>query len=484
MSGPGEGPLALHEDRCFDPDPAVRRAARAVYEVTRQLPLVCPHGHVDPALLATDARFPEPTALLLTPDHYILRLLHAHGVEMDALGIPRLDGAPVDQDPEAAWRRFAEHYHKFAGTPTALWVDYQLHELFGIRERLGPSSAMRVYQAIEDRLRTPEFRPRALFERFGIEVLATTDRATDSLESHRAIAASGWTGRVIPTFRPDRLFAIADPGWTSELRCLEALTDIAIGSATPFLEAIALRRRTFISLGATATDHGVESPATQRLGATELDALFSRALRGAADPADQRAFEAHMLVEMARMSCDDGLVMQLHAGSLRNHDRSLHAAYGPDRGADIPVASEFTRNLRPLLDEVGNHPGFTLILFTLDESTYARELAPLAGYYRSVRLGPAWWFHDSVEGMTRFRQQATETAGFYRTVGFIDDTRAFCSIPARHDLARRIDANFLGGLVARHRLDASEASRIGRALAYDLPREAYRLDRAAGRPCA
>jgi glucuronate isomerase len=469
--------VTLHEDRCFDSDPVVRRAARAVYEETRALPLVCPHGHVDPSLLATDAPFPEPTALLLLPDHYILRMLYSRGLSMESLGVPRRDGGTVETDPRAIWRRFAEHYTLFAGTPTAAWLDYQLHEVFGVRDKLDAASAMRVYDAIAERLRSPEFRPRALYERFNIEVLATTDRATDALEHHRALAASGWKGRMIPTFRPDALLAIAAPGWRDELCALESVSDGSITTGAQLIEALAVRRRVFKSLGATATDHGVEVPATCRLSPDRVESLFARAARGEATRQDQSEFEAHMLMEMARLSQDDGLVMQLHAGSLRNHNRSLFEAFGPDRGADIPVATEYTRNLRPLLDEVGNDPGFTLILFTLDESAYGRELAPLAGHYPAVRLGPPWWFHDSIQGMTRYREQTTETAGFYNTAGFNDDTRAFCSIPARHDLARRVDANFLGGLVACHVIDASDASRIGRALAYDLAREAYRLDR-------
>ena len=467
--------LTLHEDRCFDSDPAVRRAARAVYDETRSLPLVCPHGHVDPRLLATDEPFPEPTTLLLLPDHYILRMLYSRGVSLESLGVPRRDGAAVERDPRAIWQRFAEHYYLFTATPTAAWLNHELYELFGVRETLRAESAARIYDAIAERLRTPEYRPRALFERFGIEVLATTDRATDTLEHHRAIRDSGWDGRVIPTFRPDALFAIASAGWRDEVSRLEQITRVPIRSIAGLVAAIAERRRDFQALGGTATDHGVEVPATGRLSPADAESTFARAMSGEATPADQRAFEAHMLVEMARLSIDDGLVMQLHAGSLRNHNPALFARFGADRGADIPVLTEYTRNLHPLLEAYGNDPRLTLILFTLDESAYSRELAPLAGHYPAVRLGPAWWFHDSIEGMTRFRQQTTETAGFYNTVGFNDDTRAFCSIPARHDLARRVDANFLGGLVARHVIDLDDARTIGRALAGDLAREAYRL---------
>ena len=471
--------LVLHEDRFFDPEPSVRRVARALYDETRLLPLVCPHGHVDPRLLAEDAPFPEPTALLVAPDHYIVRLLYSRGVPMEALGIPTRDGTPVETNPRRVWQRFGEHYHLFRGMPSGVWLDHELHEVFGVRRKLTGETAQAVYDEIAERLATPEFRPRALYERFRIEVLVTTDRATDALEHHRAIRDSGWGGRVLPTFRPDALFQLAAPGWRGELAALEALEGATVADVGGFVRALSARRAYFRGLGATASDHGVVEPYTARLSDDDAERLFQRALDGAVTAADQRAFEAHMLMEMARLSADDGLVMQLHAGALRDHNGQVAARFGPDRGGDIPVATEYTRNLRPLLEAYGNDPRLTLVLFTLDESTYARELAPLAGHYPAVRLGPPWWFHDSIQGMTRFRERTTETAGFYNTAGFNDDTRAFCSIPARHDLARRVDASFLAGLVARHVIDMGDARILARALAYELARETYRLDAGA-----
>lgn len=468
-------PLVLHDDRYFDPNPAVRAIARTLYEETQALPLICPHGHVEPALLAENAPFPEPTTLLIIPDHYIFRMLYARGVSMESLGIPTRDGTPVESDPRVIWRRFAEHYHLFRGTPTGAWFDQELHDVFGVRVKLDAGSALQVYDQVAERLASPEFRPRALFERFNIEVLATTDRATDSLAHHRAIRASGWSGQVIPTFRPDALLRVATTEWRDELAALAVATDRRIDDVAALSEALAERRRYFQSLGATATDHAVVEPYTHRLSADEANAIFGRALRGQATAADQRAFEAHMLMEMARMSVDDGLVMQLHPGALRDHNPLVARRFGPDKGADIPVATEYTRNLAELLAAHGNDPRLTLVLFTLDETNYARELAPLAGHYPAVRLGPPWWFHDSIEGMNRYRSQVTETAGIYNTAGFNDDTRAFCSIPARHDLARRVDANYLAGLVARHVVDEADARVMARALAYELARETYKL---------
>jgi glucuronate isomerase len=468
--------LVLHEDRFFDPDPAIRRAARILYEETRGLPLICPHGHVDPALLADNAPLPEPTALLVTPDHYIYRMLYSRGVPMEALGIPARDGTAIERDPRKVWQTFAEHYYLFRGTPTGVWLDHELHEVFGVRQRLNAGTAPSIYDAILERLGTPEYRPRALFDRFGIEVLTTTDKATDPLVHHRTIRESGWDGVVLPCFRPDALFRIATASWRTELGALEGATGRSITAFTAFIDALEDRRRFFASRGATSTDHAVVEPTTGWLTDSDVEAIFQRALIGHATPADQRRFEAHMLMEMARMSTEDGLVMQLHPGALRDHNDRVVARFGPDTGADIPVAAEYTRNLRPLLNAFGNDARFTLVLFTLDESTYARELAPLAGHYPALRLGPPWWFHDSIEGMTRFRQQTTETAGIYNTVGFNDDTRAFCSIPARHDLSRRVDANWLGGLVARHVLGMSDAREMAHALAYGLVKETYRLE--------
>src|SRR6476661_7147085 len=467
--------LALNPDRFFDPDPAIRRVAREIHHETSQLPLICPHGHVDPRLLATNDPFPEPTALILQPDHYILRMLYSRGVGLEELGVPTRDGSPVESDPRRIWSTFARRYYVFRGTPTGAWLDHELAEVFDIRTRLDADSANAIYDEIAEKLQSPEFRPRALFDRFRIEALVTTDAATDSLEHHQAIRDSGWNGRVLPCFRPDALFQIASPSWRNALTMLGAVSRITVSDYDTFTRAIETRRLFFKSMGATATDHAVVEPYTARLASDEAAAVFDRALRGTVTPEDQRAFEAHLLVEMARMSVTDGLVMQLHAGSLRDHNTPLAARFGPNVGGDIPVATEYTRNLRALLNAYGADPRFTLIVFTLDESTCSRELAPLAGHYPALRLGPPWWFHDSVEGMMRFRQRTTETAGIYNTVGFNDDTRAFCSIPARHDLARRVDANYLGGLVARHVIELSDARGMARALAYELPKEAYRL---------
>lgn len=465
----------LDSDRFFDPNPTVRSVARAIYETTHDLPLICPHGHVDPAVLAENRPFPEPATLLIKPDHYIFRMLYSRGIRMESVGIPARDGVPVEADPRKIWQIFADNYFLFSGTPTGAWLDYELAIVFGIAEKLRPDNAQRIYDELNEKLQSPEFLPRALFDRFNIEVLATTDKESDLLPHHATIAASGWRGRVIPTFRPDAVLRIASPNWSNDLAALSKAHGRPIESFEAFIAALEERRAFFKARGAKATDHAVVEPHTHRLNPEACERLFRRALNGEATSADQYAFESHMLIEMARMSVADGLVMQLHPGALRDYNEPIAQRFGPDMGADVPVATEYTRNLRELLNAYGNDPRLTLIVFTLDETTYARELAPLAGHFPALRLGPPWWFHDSIEGMRRFRQQTTETAGIYNTAGFNDDTRAFCSIPARHDLSRRIDADFLAGLVARHIIDLDDALRMARALAYELAKETYRL---------
>ena len=467
----------FHEDRYFDPDSTIRRNARALYDETRALPIISPHGHVDPAILAKNEPFTDPASLIVTPDHYLLRMLYSRGVPLESLGIPPIDGKPpaAETDRRKVWQTFADHWHLFRGTPTRAWLEYELRDVFGVARDLDSASAPQIYDAIVERLQSPEFRPRTLLTRFNIEVLATTDAASDTLEHHKTLRGLKLGTRIIPTFRPDALFRIAAAGWSEELARLERVAGGSIRDYTGLLTALTRRRAEFKALGATATDHAVLVPRTERVADTEAGYLFTKAQEGVATGDDQARFEAHLLMEMARMSVEDGLVMQLHAGSLRDHNQLVHRRFGPDRGGDIPVATEFTRNLRPLLNAHGNDTRFRLIVFTLDESTYSRELAPLAGHYPAMLLGAPWWFHDSIEGMTRFRDQTLETAGIENMAGFTDDARAFCSIPARHDLARRVDANYLGGLAARHVIDMRDASVMARALAYDCAKRAYNL---------
>jgi len=468
-------PLHLHEHRLFPADVTQRAIAQRLYREIRGLPIISPHGHTDPGWFAFDQPFPNPTELLLVPDHYLFRMLHSQGVALDALGIPRADGSRAAVDPRDAWRLFASHYALFRGTPSALWLDHVFHDVFGLRVRLDAACADDYYDSIAAQLATPAFRPRALFERFNIEVLATTESPLDELSRHQALRADGWPGRVITTYRPDE---VVDPEHEHFASALERFGELAgedIHSWDGYLAAHRQRRAFFRSLGATASDHGHPSAATADLSTAACRQLFARVLRGAVTPADAELFRAQMLTEMARMSLDDGLVMQLHPGCLRNHDAVLFARHGRNVGADLPLATDYVHALRPLLNRHGNDPRLRLIVFTLDESAYSRELAPLAGHYASLRLGPAWWFHDSPEGMWRFREQTLASAGFENTVGFNDDTRAFLSIPARHDVARRVDCAFLAKLVAEHRLDEDQALEIAHDLTRRLPKEAYRL---------
>ena len=465
----------LDDNRLFPADPGIRALARTLFESIRALPIVSPHGHTEPRWFAEDQPFPDPAQLLIVPDHYVTRMLVSQGMTLEQLGVPRRDGGPVETDGRTIWGRFAGNYHLFRGTPSRMWIDTTLSELFGIEPPLSAANADATYDRIAERLSQPAYRPRALFERFGIEVLATTDGPLDDLGWHRKITESGWKGRIIPTYRPDAVIDADRPTFIADLKRLGEITGSDIDSWTGYLEAHRARRAFFRSMGATATDHGHPTALTADLSRAEASALYDRVRAGAASTDEREQFRAQMLTEMARMSLEDGLVMQIHAGSWRNHSPSIFERFGPDKGFDIPRRTDFVGALKPLLDRFGLEPNLTVILFTLDETTYARELAPLAGAYPALRLGPPWWFFDSPEGMMRFRELATETAGFYNTVGFNDDTRAFPSIPARHDVARRIDCAFLARLVAQHRLAESEAFELATDLAYRLPKAAYRL---------
>jgi glucuronate isomerase len=469
------GKNILSEDRFFSPDPTSRGIARELYGEIKNLPIISPHGHTDPAWFSNNYPFSDPASLLIIPDHYVFRMLYSKGVALEKLGIPRLNGEAVEEDPRKIWQIFADHFYLFAASPTGAWFNHVFQEVFGIQESFDADTSMAFYDVIDAALKTSDFLPRNIVDRFQIEVLATTDGVNDSLEHHQRVKASDWNGRVIPTFRPDSVTDIATPDWIANIQDLGEITGKEITSYPALIEALEERRQFFKQHGATSTDHGVEIPLTLELSRNECESIFSRALVGESRADDASRFTAHMLMEMARMSIDDGLVMQIHPGSFRNHNNQLLVNYGTDKGADIPVQTEYTRNLHALLNKYGNNPKLNLLIFTLDESNYARELAPLAGHYPALKLGPAWWFNDSIEGMTRFRQMTTETASIYNTVGFNDDTRALLSIPARHDLSRRVDSNFLAGLVATHRIGMSTAREMGRALAHDLAKTAYKL---------
>ena len=468
-------PSRLNPQRLFSSCPIQRDIATGLYLAVKDLPIISPHGHTDPRWFADNDAFENPTALLLQPDHYLLRMLYSQGIDLATLGIHASTGAPVETDPEKVWQLFADHYGLFRGTPTRLWMDHVMAEVFNIDQRLDGDSAADIYRHIDAQLKTAEFRPRALFERFNIEVIATTESPLDPLAAHQKLRDDPWPGRIITTFRPDPVVDPEYENFSANIEQLASLSGENCDSYKGYLRALRERRSFFKSLGATASDHGHPCAHTADLPESTCEQLYQRALAGTITATEAEQFRGQLLTEMALMSLEDGLVMQLHPGVYRNHNPSLFEHYGRDKGADIPLPGEFVRQLKPLLDRVGNRSDFTLILFTLDETTYSRELAPLAGHYPAVKLGPPWWFHDSPEGMLRYRQQITETAGFYNTVGFNDDTRAFLSIPARHDVARRMDARFLAQLVAEHRLELDEAEVLIQDLSYHLAKQAYRL---------
>lgn len=471
-------PLVFNDDILFPADPKVRVVARELYGQVKGLPIISPHGHTDPAWFADNQPFSNAADLLLAPDHYLYRMLYSQGVALERLGVPSRKGRP-STEPREAWRLFASHFYLFRGTPSWIWLTYVFTKVFGLDVALEASTADRYFDAIGEKLQQDTFRPRALFDRFNIEVLATTEGPTDSLENHRKIRESGWKGRVITAYRPDPVIDAEHELFPEALKRFGEITGEDVYDWNGYLRAHRARRAAFIEAGATSTDHGHPTARTADLPPAEAERLFRTIVSGQASVEEAELFRAQMLTEMARMSVDDGLVMQIHPGAFRNHNAWLFRDYGRDKGADIPVATEYVRALKPLLDRFGNEPRLSVILFTLDETSYSRELAPLAGHYPVLKLGPPWWFHDSPEGMTRFREQTTETAGFYNTVGFNDDTRAFLSIPARHDVARRVDCAFLARLVSEHRIELDEAAEVAVDLAYNLPKRAYKLDRNA-----
>lgn len=463
--------MLTHKDRLFPAEPDARKIATALYGHIRNLPIISPHGHTQAGWFAANKSFPNPAKLLVQPDHYVYRMLYSQGVSLTELEI----GQAEMKNPRHVWQIFANHYYLFRGTPTRMWLDFVFQELFGMEEQLSGKNADLYYDTIDAKLKTPEFLPRALFERFNIEVLATTDSALDSLADHKSIQESGWKGRIVPNYRPDSVVDPDFPGFSESIAKLGEISGHNTDTWVGYLDALRKTREHFRALGCTATDHGHLTAQTADLSPHECIALFKRITTGSADLAEREMFRAQMLTEMAAMSLEDGLVMQIHPGATRNHNQKVYERFGRDVGADIPRATNYVDALHPLLNRFGNETKLTIILFTLDESTYSRELAPLAGHYPCLRLGPPWWFNDSPEGMMRFREYATETAGFYNTVGFNDDTRAFLSIPARHDMARRVDCAFLAKLVTEHRLKEEEALEVAYDLTYGLVKKAYKL---------
>jgi glucuronate isomerase len=471
---PGTPALQSHPDRLLPSDPATRDVARRLYSAVRDLPIISPHGHVDPRVLLEDQPFPDPASLLVTPDHYVKRLLHASGVPLERLGVGVEQ--PTQSQARDTWRALCEHWDVFRGTPVRYWFVSELAEIFGVTERPSAQTSDSIYEQLATSRAKDEFRPRALFSQFGIEVLATTDDPVDDLSAHAALAADPtFTGRVVPTFRPDRYLEAATPGWAEAVHRLGDVADTDTSSYAGYVAALEARRRYFVEHGATSADHSHEDVRTDPLEQREAERIYRVALAGEATPEEGAAFRRHMLLEMARMSTQDGLVMTLHPGVRRGHHVPTTTRFGPDQGNDIPVRVEFTDALRPLLERYGTHPDLHLVLFTLDETVFSRELAPLAGFYPSVYVGAPWWFLDAPDAIRRWRSAVTETVGFSRTSGFIDDTRAFCSIPARHDMSRRLDAGHLAQLVVEHRLDEDEALDTVVALADRNPRKVFKL---------
>ena len=463
-------PGRVHPDRLLPSDHYARTVARRLYDHVKAAPIISPHGHVNAKALADNDPFTDPAALLVSSDHYVTRLLHANGVPLDRLRPPA--------QPREIWREFASRWHMFAGTPVRYWLDSELFDVFGIDQTPSAETSDAIYDSIAQSLEKPEFRPRALFKRFGISVLATTDDPADDLEAHEDLLEDpSFTGHVIPTFRADRYMDPANPDWRIYLLELAHVADIDCHSYAGLLAALRKRREYFIEHGATSTDSGVQDAGAWPLTDAEAERIHHERLTGTITPADAVAYRRNMLYRFAEMSTEDGLVMQLHPGVLRNHHQPTLEKYGPDTGHDLPEYTSYSRPLQPLLRDFGTHPNLHLVLFTVDEAAFSREIGPLAGFYPSVYAGAPWWFLDSPAGIARYRAAITDSAGFTKTSGFIDDTRAFCSIPARHDASRRADSAFLAELVMTHQLSENEAADIATELVRDIPARTFKLEK-------
>lgn len=469
-------PLTLHPDRLFPADPKTREIARELYARVADLPIISPHGHVPVQWLADDTPFTDPTTLLLTPDHYTNRLLHSvAGVELEDLGVPV--GSPMSPEKSReAFRIFCSNWKVFRGTQVQFWFESQFVDVFGIDVRPSAETADRIYDQILERLGTDEYKPRALYKRFNIDFLATTDDPCDDLAGHKQLVDDPtWDSRVVPTFRPDKYLEPARAGWVELTKQLGEVSGVEIGSYADHLEAMRIRRRYFVDHGAVSSDHSHRDARCARLDDAEAERLFARALAGEITVEEGDALRAHMVNDQARLAVEDGLVMTLHPAVYRNHDTATFERYGADVGGDVPLPVEFASALQPILSEYGNADGFQLVVFTMDETVYSRELAPLAGWYRGMYIGAPWWFIDENDAMMRFRRATTGYGTLHKGSGFIDDTRAFCSIPARHDAARRVDSAYLAGLVAEHRLSLDEAAETAVELVTTQPKRAFKL---------
>jgi glucuronate isomerase len=466
--------LGLHPDRLLPSEPGLRSTARRLYDSVKDLPIISPHGHVPAQWLADDIPFSDPTSLLITPDHYVNRMLHAHGVELSVLGVGQ--GPMTERASREAVRSLCSHWSAYRGTPVRLWFDTQLGEIFDVTVRPSAETADQIYDQVASCIAAPEFKPRALYEKFKIELLATTDDPCDDLAAHQFLRDDeSWQGRVIPTFRPDKYLESAFPAWNADVDRLAAVSGVDTGDYAGFIAAMENRRQYFKDNGAVSSDHSHFDARTDALEVSEAERIFASARKGEVSEVEATALRRHLVSEMARMACDDGLVMTIHPGVRRNHHLPTFEKYGADVGTDIPTQMEFTEALRPMLNRFGTHPNFQLVIFTIDETVFSREIAPLAGFYPSVFAGVPWWFIDAPEAIRRYRGAITESAGFAKTSGFIDDTRAMCSIPARHDMSRRLDAGFVAQLVAEHRLDEEEALEVMHDLVVTNPRRAFKL---------
>jgi len=337
-------------------------------------------------------------------------------------------------------------------------------------------TADEIYDRIDALLKTDAFRPRELFDHFNIQFIATTDDPCDDLHFHQALAANQeWQRRIVPTFRPDKYLEPLKETWKADVDLLGELSGVDTGSYAGWVAAMENRRAYFKANGAVSTDHSHQDAEAEPLDAAEAELLYAAARAESIAADDAARLRKDFVFQQARMASEDGLVMTIHPAVARNHHIPTFEKYGADVGCDFPISVEFVRALKPMLNAFGTNPNFQLIIFTMDETVYSRELGPMASFYPSVYAGVPWWMIDAPDATARFRRAITETCGFGKTTGMIDDTRALLSIPARHDMARRLDCGYLAELVGDHRLSMDEAMDTAHDLVAVQSQRAFKL---------
>ncbi len=465
LRAPLRATTICHADRLFPADLSTRMLARRLYESVRGLPLVCSGVVADPSWFAENPALPDPAQVFVQSDRQVWAILRGHGVAPGQLGVAD-DGASIAGDPASVWKVFAANYHAFRGTPTRLWHDHAFSTLFGLNERLSADNSDRFYTRVAECLAKPEFRPRALFQRFNIELLSALATPFDSLDPYLA-ARGSLKGRLVPTYCPDRLVDANNPGFITALDRFAELTSTDAWTWKGYLDAHRQRRAQFKSAGALAISQFALAARTADLPAEDAEKLFAKIVSRDFSPAEGDLFRAQMATEMARMSLDDGLVLQLHLDTPPVHD--------PEQKVPPPMPS--VDGLLPLLQRFRGEPGLRVVACQDGLSAQADELARLASEYACLFVSAGG--SGGSEPMRRFRAMSFQNAAFYKTLNALQGQR-FIALAALTDAIRRLDCAFLAEFVVAHRLDEDEAHAMAKDVAYGISKKVYHLSDARG----